>query len=284
MTQIVTTPSSTPTGAPVDPDRSRFPRQLTIFLLVALGVGWPLLALSTRIQPDAPFLLAAVLLGLALPALVLTHRQAGRAGVRALLRDCVRPPTRWWWLLLAAFGLPVRDLVGGRGSGRCPAVHLGPGGVLHRRPDHRRTHHQHLGGDGLDRVLPTPRRLPVGPDPGRPHHRRLLRRPPPPPHPRRRPQPEPGGTNLLYLVGVAVGVRLLIARVDGWSGRSLLVVGLLHSSFNATENLLQPDFFWVRIAITIALGVAVTAFGRQPHPPSQQQPAGDPGRPGSACR
>ena len=48
-------------------------------------------------------------------------------------------------------------------------------------------------------------------------------------------------TNLLYLIGVAIGVRLLIARVDGWSGRSLLVVGLLHSSFNATENLLQPD-------------------------------------------
>ena len=26
---------------------------------------------------------------------------------RALLRDCARLPTRWWWLLLAAFGLPT---------------------------------------------------------------------------------------------------------------------------------------------------------------------------------
>ena len=48
-------------------------------------------------------------------------------------------------------------------------------------------------------------------------------------------------TNMLYLVGVAIGVRLLIARVDAWSGRSLLVIGLLRSSFNATESLLQPD-------------------------------------------
>ena len=76
------------------------------------------------------------------------------------------------------------------------------------------------------------------------------------------------------LVGVAIGVRLLIARVDAWSGRSLLVVGLLHSSFNATENLLQPEFFWVRIVVTIALGIGVAAFGRQPHPPSEGQSAG----------
>ncbi len=73
-------------------------------------------------------------------------------------------------------------------------------------------------------------------------------------------------TNLLYLIGVAIGVRLLIARVDGWSGRSLLVVGLLHSSFNATENLLEPAFFWVRIVVTIALGIGVVAVGRRPHP------------------
>ena len=72
----------------------------------------------------------------------------------------------------------------------------------------------------------------------------------------RRPPYSPSdvATNVLYLFGVAIGVRLLIARVDVWSGRCLLVVGLLHSSFNATENLLQPEFFWVRIVVTITLG------------------------------
>ena len=47
-------------------------------------------------------------------------------------------------------------------------------------------------------------------------------------------------TNLLSSAGVAIGVRLLIARVDAWSGRSLLIVGILHSSFNATETVLNP--------------------------------------------
>ena len=81
-------------------------------------------------------------------------------------------------------------------------------------------------------------------------------------------------TNVLYLFGVAIGVRLLIARVDVWSGRSLLVIGLLHSSFNATENLLQPEFFWVRMVVTIAMGIGVAAFGRQPHAPTDGPSAG----------
>jgi hypothetical protein len=69
-------------------------------------------------------------------------------------------------------------------------------------------------------------------------------------------------TGLLYLVAAAVGLRLLIARVDAWSGRSLLAVGILHSAFNATEAVLQPAFFWVRIVVTIGLGVGVVALDR----------------------
>jgi hypothetical protein len=76
------------------------------FTIAALVIGIPLLALSTIIKPDAPFVLATVLLGLALPALFLTHRESGGAAVLALLRDCVRLPTSWWWLPLA--GSPSR--------------------------------------------------------------------------------------------------------------------------------------------------------------------------------
>ncbi len=43
-------------------------------------------------------------------------------------------------------------------------------------------------------------------------------------------------TTLAALAGVAIGVRLLIARIDYWSGRSLLTIGVLHSSFNASEK------------------------------------------------
>jgi membrane protease YdiL (CAAX protease family) len=70
-------------------------------------------------------------------------------------------------------------------------------------------------------------------------------------------------SNLILLAGVATGVRLLIARVDPWSGRSLLTVGVLHSSFNASEALLDADHFWVRIAVTIAVGIGVVAFGKE---------------------
>ena len=76
------------------------------FVGAALGIGAPLLAVSTVITPDAPFVIAALLFGLTLPARVLTHREAGGAGVRALLRDCVRLPISWWWLPLAGFGFP----------------------------------------------------------------------------------------------------------------------------------------------------------------------------------
>lgn len=99
-----------PTRSPSSVGRNATSRptpSLTLFVVAALGVGAPFLALSTIITPNAPFLLAAVFLGLALPALVLTHREAGGSAVRALLRDCVRRPSSWWWLPLARFGLPA---------------------------------------------------------------------------------------------------------------------------------------------------------------------------------
>ncbi len=239
-----------------------------IFVAVALGVGWPLMALSTLIQPDAPFIFAAVLFALALPALVLTHRQAGRAGVRALLRDCVRLPSRWWWLLLAAFGLPtVTWAIGAALGGAQPLTwsrlasytadliigaliiniweEMAWTGFFQRRAASR---WGVVGGSLITAVFFAGLHIPLAF--GGAHSASDV------------------VTNLLYLVGVAVGVRLLIAGVDGWSGRSLLVVGLLHSSFNATETLLEPGFFWVRIVVTVALGIGVVAFGRQPHPPA----------------
>jgi membrane protease YdiL (CAAX protease family) len=73
-------------------------------------------------------------------------------------------------------------------------------------------------------------------------------------------------SNVLLIAGVATGVRLLLGRVDAWTGRSLLTVGVLHSSFNATETLLDPGYDWVRIAVTIAVAVVLIASGRRPDP------------------
>jgi membrane protease YdiL (CAAX protease family) len=72
----------------------------------------------------------------------------------------------------------------------------------------------------------------------------------------------PVATNLLYLAVVAVGIRLLIARVDAWSGGSLLVIGILHSSFNAAEAVLEPEYAWVRVVVTAAAGLGVAGLGR----------------------
>ncbi len=105
------------------------------FTIAALSIGVPLLALSTIIKPDAPFVLATVLLGLALPALFLTHRESG--------------------------GAAVTDLVIGA------------------------LNHQHLGRDGVDGVLPAPRRPTMGRGRGRPRDITLLHQPPHPPRTRR---------------------------------------------------------------------------------------------------
>ena len=237
-----------------------------LFVIAALGVGAPFLALSTVITPDAPFLLAAMFLGLALPALVLTHREAGGAGVRALLRDCVRLPSSWWWLLLAGFGLPVLTWTTGAALGGAQpltwglaAFYLGDlvvgaiviniweemawTGFFQRRAASR---WGAVGGALVTSVFFTAIHVPLA-FAGAHGVREIA-------------------SNLILLAGVATGVRLLIARVDPWCGRSLLTIGVLHSSFNASETLLDADHFWVRIAVTIAVGIGLVAFGKEKIP------------------
>jgi membrane protease YdiL (CAAX protease family) len=260
-----TSPSTRPRTPTIPRDRPDL-RPLVLFAVVALGIGGPLLALSTLIEPGAPFILAAVLAGLAIPALVLTYRDAGGDGVRALLRDCLRMPSAWWWLPVAGFALPcltwttaamlggaqpltwsllgyyVADLIIG-------AVviniweEMAWTGFAQRRAMAR---WGKTGGSLVTAVFFTGIHLPFGFDGA--HSAAQV------------------ASNVLLIAGVATGVRLLIGRVDAWTGRSLLTVGVLHSSFNATETLLDPGYDWVRIAVTIAVAVVLIASGRRPDP------------------
>lgn len=251
--QFLTTTSSTGPHAT---------RMLLPFAIAALGIGIPLMTLSVLVQPDAPFLLATILFALALPALVLTHRETGLAGVRALLRDCVRPPRPWWWLPLAGFGLPIVSwTIGSALGGAQPltwsmaAFYVGDliigaliiniweemawTGFFQRRAASR---WGVVGGSLATSVFFTAIHIPLTFNDA--HTASQV------------------ATNLVFLAGLATGLRLLITRIDGWSGRSLLTIGILHSSFNATETVLHPAYDWVRIAVTIALGTGAVAFGK----------------------
>jgi membrane protease YdiL (CAAX protease family) len=237
-------------------------RPLVMFAAFALVVGGVLLALSTVVEPDGPFLLAAVLGGLALPALVLTGRETGAAGVKALLRDCVRLPRSWWWLVLAGFGLPALAwIVGAALGGAQPltwsllgfyAVDLLIGalviniweemawtGYFQRRAMGR---WGVVVGSIVTAAFFTALHVPLAFD-GAASAGEVW-------------------WNVLLIAGVGAGLRLLIARVDAWSGGSLLTVGVLHSSFNATESVLDPAYDWVRIVVTVVVGVALVAVGR----------------------
>src|SRR5690606_3048619 len=67
------------------------------------------------------------------------------------------------------------------------------------------------------------------------------------------------GMGIAVLVATGVGLRLLIARMDAWSGRSLLTIGLLHASFNTSAELIEPAYDWIRLGLTILLGVLAVA-------------------------
>jgi membrane protease YdiL (CAAX protease family) len=62
------------------------------------------------------------------------------------------------------------------------------------------------------------------------------------------------------LLGTGIGLRLIIASLDIWSGRSLLTIATLHASFNATFGLIEPGHDWIRLAITVLLGLACLVF------------------------
>jgi membrane protease YdiL (CAAX protease family) len=239
-------------------------RPLLVFAALALPIGWVLLTVPVVLGlPTEPFALAATLFALFLPALVLTARETGRAGVGALLRDAVRLPRPSWWGLAAILALPlvVWTAAVPLGGARplTPAL-LGSfliglvittvviniweetawTGFVQRRAMAR---WGALGGSAITAALFAGIHLPLafagaeGPDD-------VL-------------------TGVGILVGTGIGLRLVIAGLDRWSGGSLLTVGILHGSFNTTPDLIDPAFDWLRYTAAIVLGVVVIAILRR---------------------
>jgi uncharacterized protein len=239
-------------------------RTLLAFAAVALGVGGTLFALSTLVEPGEPFLLAGVYLGLAAPALVLTRMSGGTTALRTLLRRCVRLPSSWWWLLAAAFTLPLASLSLATALGGAKPVNAASigyyvadlviGAVVVNLAEE-------LGWTGLfqDRAMSrwgatsgalvtavffTLIHVPLAVAGVQDVAEAV--------------------SNVLLVGAAAVGLRLLIGRLYAWTGGSLLAVAVLHSSFNASESLLEPAYDWVRIVTIVALALVVAVFAGRP--------------------
>ena len=235
-------------------------RALVTFAAIALPIGWVLLGIPVALDlPLEPFVLGVLLLGLVIPALVLMARRSGRAGVQALLRDAVRLPRPlvWWPASVVVLPFAVWATAATMGGARSVtaellvefAVLVVSGALVINIVEEtvwtgfaqRRAIAVWgaLGGSLVTALLFAGIHLPLAFAGAQ--------------------SVGDVGLGVVALVATAVGLRLLIARVDTWCGRSLLTVGFLHAAFNASAILVDPSYDWIRLAVTVVLGIAVFA-------------------------
>ena len=235
------------------PIRGLDTRALVPFVAVALPVGWVLLSIPLVADlPVEPFVLATLLFGLVAPALVLTRRDPGTT-IHALLRDCWRVP-RPLVLLPALLTIPVTtwavpgpngsDVDGGVMTGLTVNIvssvlivnlweEMAWAGFVQRRAALR---WGVVGGAVATAALFAGIHLPLA-FYGAAGASDVL-------------------VNVAAMVTAGIGMRFLIAAFDHWGGGSILVLAVLHASFNATGDLLHDDYDWVRYVVTLGLGVA----------------------------
>lgn len=232
-------------------------RLLGTFLGVALPTGWVLLSVPLFIDvPLAPFILATLFFGLVGPAVVLTRRDPSTS-VHQLLRDTFRLPRPARVLLAAAMLIPVATATAGRAVGA--AIELSPSflvslalanvassmlvinvweemawaGVAQRRATGRGGS---VGGAVVVTLMFTAIHLPLS----------LY--------------DADGVRDVAYNIGVmlvsGLGMRLLIGAFDVWGGGSILALGLVHATLNASSELVEPSHDWVRYLVMLLLGLA----------------------------
>jgi membrane protease YdiL (CAAX protease family) len=261
---------ATDTGKPTPDDPSL--RPLVLFVAVAIPLGWLLLSAYQILElPQEPFVLGTLLFGLVIPALVLTYRQQQWRGVRSLLKDAVKPPRPLWWAPVAVLGLPTlvwctAALFGGAKPLTSTLLidvtvlfltsalivniweEMAWTGFVQRRAMAR---WGLVVGSLATGLLFAAIHLPLAFDGAS--------------------TAGDVGLGIAVLVGTGIGLRLLIARLDAWSGRSLLTIGLLHASFNTTSELIDPAYDWIRLGMTVLLGVIAVSLPRTAHSPGPAQ-------------
>lgn len=253
---FMTSPNASQPDAPRDNPAAR---PLIVFASIAIPVGWVLLTAYQLLDlPAEPFVLATLLIGLLVPAIVLTRRDPTTDG-RQLWRDCYKRPRPLLVLVPAIVAIPgLTALVAhASGVGRSMTASLLLSlainivssvliinlweelvwtGFFQRRV---MTRWGLIGGSVVTAVLFAGIHLPLAFDGAS--------------------SSSDVAANIGYLLLAGIGLRLLIAGFDVWSSRSLLTVGLLHASFNAAAGVVHADHDFIRYLVTLALGVLVLA-------------------------
>jgi membrane protease YdiL (CAAX protease family) len=229
---------------------------LKVFAAIALPVGWVLLSIPLFVDlPVEPFVLGTLAFGLVLPTVLLVRRDPGADG-RQLFRDCFRLPRPRILLIPALLLIPagtwlaarVFDQQAGLDVGFVVSLALGNvavsllvvnlweemvwAGFVQRRTMAR---WGYLRGSLATAVLFVGIHLPLAfydAD-----------------------DAATLGENLAGLMVAGVGLRLLLGAFDTWGRRSILTLALLHATFNASGELLDADYDWVRYLVTLAFGL-----------------------------
>jgi membrane protease YdiL (CAAX protease family) len=232
-------------------------RPIVVFAAVALPSGWILLGVPVALGlPVAPFVLATLAFGLVLPAVLLTRRDPD-ASMRSLLLDCVRVTRRSTALLVPALlVIPGLTWAGAVATDNAPAVdgttlvdalvnivssvlivnlweEMAWQGFFQRRAASR---WGFVSGALVTAAMFVGVHLALG----------------------FADADDAGGVGwgLLALIVSGIGLRLLLGAVDFWSGRSILVVAVMHASFNVASEFVVADADWIRYVVTLTLGMA----------------------------
>jgi uncharacterized protein len=267
---------ATPTRPPTALRQVIARHPVTTTLLLMFAVAWGLLipAALAGITLEGPPLLAAVLLGQLLPAVLVTGAVGGRPAVRELFARIFRWRVHPGWYLLALLGLPVAALLGsaavfGPGALRAllsdpsvitaylgllvllvPVVNLWEeaawmGVVQARLAQYRGPLLAAVVTGPLFALVHLPLQL------GKPAGDLLL--------------------GMLRLMAFAIPLRIVIGWLYNLTGGSILLVAILHATFNATDTtkLLtaaapdQPLLPWITVRVLIvAWALLVVALTR----------------------
>jgi membrane protease YdiL (CAAX protease family) len=256
-------------------------------LLLMFGVGYGLLippALTG--MPLEPFLLGAVLFGQLLPAVAVTGAAGGRPAVRDLFRRVFRWRVHVGWYLLALLGVPIASLLGS-------AAVFGPG-ALHALITDPSVIAAYLASLTILPVVnlweemawmgvvqarlsarsgPLTAALLTGPLFGALHLPLELGRP----------AGAVAGSMVLLMVAV-IPLRMVLGWFYDRTGGSILLVAVVHATFNATNNTslltaAAPDRAdllsttpWIVVALWAAVLLVVTRGRLRRRPSTDDRP------------